>query len=133
MLSDRNVLVTGVLTPSSIAFTCARVAQELHERLIAAGVDVLLDDRDARAGVKFKDADLIGFPLRVVIGERGLKQGKLEIKWRWSDKPEMLDLEGAVEQIAGMIADLIDSGESAIERVSGKVAALCGKFPLYMK
>ncbi len=41
-----------------------------------------MDDRDARAGVKFKDADLIGIPLRVVIGGKGLKEGKVEIKWR---------------------------------------------------
>jgi prolyl-tRNA synthetase len=45
-------------------------------------VDVLLDDRDARPGVKFKDADLIGIPLRVVVGERGLKEGTVEVKWR---------------------------------------------------
>src|SRR5262249_1704646 len=48
----------------------------------AAGVDVLFDDRDQRPGVKFKDADLIGIPLRVVVGERGLKEGTIEVKWR---------------------------------------------------
>ncbi len=50
--------------------------------LSAAGLDVLVDDRDQRPGFKFKDADLIGVPLRVVIGERGLKDGQIEIKWR---------------------------------------------------
>ena len=48
----------------------------------AAGAEVLIDDRDERPGVKFKDADLIGIPLRVVIGERGLKEGKLEFQGR---------------------------------------------------
>jgi prolyl-tRNA synthetase len=55
-----------------------RIASELEE----AGVDVLIDDRDQRPGFKFKDADLIGIPLRVVVGERGLKDGTVEVKWR---------------------------------------------------
>ena len=60
---------------------------------------MLLDDRDVRAGVKFKDADLVGIPLRVVIGERGLKDGKLEIKWRWDKQAELIDLDTAAETI----------------------------------
>jgi prolyl-tRNA synthetase len=80
-----------------------KLADKLHETLSVAGVDVLLDDRDARAGVKFKDADLIGIPLRVVIGPRGLKEGKLEIKWRWDEKPEMIELDGAAEAITDMV------------------------------
>jgi prolyl-tRNA synthetase len=75
----------------------------LHDQLTAAGVDVLLDDRDCRAGVKFKDADLIGIPLRVVIGDRGLKEGKLEIKWRWDQKAEMIDLAGGAETLIELI------------------------------
>ena len=57
-------------------------ANEIYKELKDRGVDVILDDRDARAGFKFKDADLIGFPLRVVIGHRGLKEGLVELKWR---------------------------------------------------
>ncbi|MHC4179182.1 MAG: proline--tRNA ligase [Planctomycetota bacterium] len=79
------------------------LARQLHDELSAAGIEVLLDDRDARAGVKFKDADLIGIPLRVVIGPRGLKQGKLEVKWRWDEKPEMIELDGAAETVADLI------------------------------
>jgi prolyl-tRNA synthetase len=75
----------------------------MHDQLSAAGIEVLLDDRDARAGVKFNDADLIGIPLRVVIGPRGLKQGKLEIKWRWDEEPEMITLEDAAETVAELI------------------------------
>jgi len=82
-----------------------KVTEDLYAGLRAAGVDVLLDDRDARAGVKFNDADLIGIPLRVVIGPRGLKEGKLEIKWRWDSETEMIPLDTAVERIAEMIAD----------------------------
>ncbi len=55
---------------------------KLEKELEAAGVDLLTDDRDQRPGVKFKDVDLIGVPLRVVIGERGLKSGSIEVKWR---------------------------------------------------
>jgi prolyl-tRNA synthetase len=79
------------------------LAEKLHADLAVAGVEVLLDDRDVRAGVKFKDADLIGIPLRVVIGPRSLKQGKLEIKWRWDEKPELIDLDGAAETVADLI------------------------------
>jgi prolyl-tRNA synthetase len=57
-------------------------ADSLEKALKAAGYDVLVDDRDQRPGVKFKDADLIGVPLRVVISERGLKEGTIEVKWR---------------------------------------------------
>ena len=65
----------------------------------------MLDDRDVRAGVKFKDADLIGIPLRVVIGERGLKEGKLEMKWRWGKQAEMIDVAGAAQTIADLVID----------------------------
>ncbi len=62
------------------------VATKIYEELLAAGADVLFDDReDVRAGVKFKDADLVGFPLRIVVGDRGLKDGVVELLRR-SDK-----------------------------------------------
>ncbi|MBL9122257.1 MAG: proline--tRNA ligase, partial [Planctomycetaceae bacterium] len=80
-----------------------QVAEKLHETLAAAGVDVLLDDRDQRAGVKFKDADLIGIPLRVVIGGRSFKDGKLEVKWRWEAEPILIDLDGAAETLDQMV------------------------------
>jgi len=100
-----------VLVPVNVMEEQTRkVAAEMHDALEAAGIDVLLDDRDQRAGVKFKDADLVGFPLRVVIGERGLKQGKLEIKWRWDEKSEMIDLDGALDAIAAMVRDERASG-----------------------
>jgi prolyl-tRNA synthetase len=54
----------------------------LEQQFAAAGLEVLTDDRDQRPGVKFKDADLIGIPVRVVVGERGLKEGTIELKWR---------------------------------------------------
>jgi prolyl-tRNA synthetase len=57
-------------------------AERLYTELSAAGVDVLLDDRPERAGVKFKDADLIGIPLRVTVGPRALERGCVEVKAR---------------------------------------------------
>lgn len=78
-------------------------ANQLYDELMQAGVEVLMDDRDQRPGVKFKDADLIGIPLRVVIGGRSLKDGQLEIKWRWKEAAENIPLEGAVVTIADMV------------------------------
>ena len=85
-------------------------AERLYEELVAAGIDVLLDDREHRVGVKFYDADLVGIPLRVVLGSRGLKEGKLEIKWRWDDEPEMIDLRTAAQQIAERVCKEREDG-----------------------
>jgi prolyl-tRNA synthetase len=60
----------------------AAAAENLEKELTARGIEVLYDDRDERGGVKFKDADLIGIPLRVTVGKRGLAEGKLELKGR---------------------------------------------------
>jgi prolyl-tRNA synthetase len=81
------------------------LARQLHDELSAAGIEVLLDDRDTRAGVKFKDADLIGVPLRIVVGDRGLKEGKLEAKWRWEKDSTLIDLASAAETIAAQIRE----------------------------
>ena len=67
----------------------AKVAAELEAALEAAGVDVIVDDRGERPGVKFKDADLIGFPVRVVVGAKGLSKGGVEIKARRDSKEAM--------------------------------------------
>ena len=65
-------------------------AERIYKELTAAGVETLLDDREERAGVKFKDADLIGIPLRITVGPKGLATGEVEVKyrltgeqWRW--------------------------------------------------
>ncbi len=67
----------------------AKVANELEQQLEASGVDVIVDDRAERPGVKFKDADLIGFPVRVVVGAKGLANGGVEVKRRADDKSKM--------------------------------------------
>jgi prolyl-tRNA synthetase len=78
----------------------------LAQSLAAAGIDVLTDDRDQRPGVKFKDADLIGIPLRVVVGERGLKDGTVEMKWRGQAEAKTVPASSAAERILGEIAEV---------------------------
>jgi prolyl-tRNA synthetase len=76
-------------------------AERLHEELAAAGIDVLMDDRDERPGVLFADMDLIGIPHRVVLSERGLAAGNAEYKGRRDDKPRELPLARVVSFLAG--------------------------------
>jgi prolyl-tRNA synthetase len=71
-------------------------AERLHDELAAAGIDVLLDDRDERPGVLFADMDLIGIPHRVVLSERGLAAGTAEYKGRRDEKPRDMPLEEVV-------------------------------------
>ena len=79
------------------------VAERLYAGLNEAGVDVLLDDRDARPGVKFADAELIGIPHRVVVAERGLEAGKLEYRHRRAEQNEELPLDDAVAAILKLL------------------------------
>jgi prolyl-tRNA synthetase len=91
----------------------ARVAEELYAALTTAGWEVLLDDRDERPGSKFADADLIGIPLRVVVGERGLKQGVVELRDR-SGRGEalMLPAESAARDIGERLRSALwDAGD----------------------
>jgi prolyl-tRNA synthetase len=78
----------------------ARVAEELAAAAEAAGAEVLLDDRDERPGVKFKDADLIGIPLRLTVGGRGLKEGVVEMKWRHEGAVQKVPLSEAATRVA---------------------------------
>ena len=80
------------------------MAERYYNELKAAGVDVLLDDRDVRPGVKFKDADLIGFPLRVVIGGKGLAGGEIELKWRDEPAASKVKVDDGVQAIAAAVA-----------------------------
>jgi prolyl-tRNA synthetase len=103
----------GIVWPETIApFQVALVPMNLHkseavreaveplyDALLQAGVQVLLDDRDVRPGVKFADMELLGIPHRVVVGERGLKDGALEYRARRAEDNEVLPLQGAVEAL----------------------------------
>ncbi|MBI3868154.1 MAG: proline--tRNA ligase [Verrucomicrobia bacterium] len=99
-----------LITPLGVAGSeTMKLAEQLYADLIGRGIEVLLDDRDDRPGVKFKDADLIGIPLRVGIGEKSLAKGEVEFKPRG----------GALEMLpAGQAADLV------AKRVASELARL---------
>jgi len=73
-------VVVSVVKPNDVA--CHEAGEALYEKLRAAGIDVILDDRDERPGFKFKDSELVGFPIRIGIGEKSLAKGEVEIKPR---------------------------------------------------
>jgi prolyl-tRNA synthetase len=79
-----------------------KLAEKIYAELTAAGVDVILDDRDERPGVKFKDADLVGFPIRIALGEKALAKGEVEIKPR-SGAVQFLKIEHAVAEVLKLV------------------------------
>ncbi len=82
----------------------AQAAEEVAAALGRAGMEVLLDDRDERAGVKFKDADLIGIPLRIAVGKRGLAEGKIEWKLRRGKQVDLVPLGDVEAQARALLA-----------------------------
>ena len=74
-------------------------AEKLTTELEGSGVDVLIDDRDERAGVKFNDADLIGCPIRITVGSRGLQNGTVEVKRRGAEEKVDVGLDEVVAQV----------------------------------
>jgi prolyl-tRNA synthetase len=85
----------AVVTPLGKEDAVRNMAEEIYQKLLAAGVDVMLDDRDERPGVKFKDADLVGFPLRIAVGSKSLANGQVEWSFR-KDKQKQLGAPGDV-------------------------------------
>ncbi|NMB20508.1 MAG: proline--tRNA ligase [Firmicutes bacterium] len=115
---EKNYDEDGIIWPLSIApyqvvvvpvsmkdEAQASAAQSLYEELQAEGIEVVLDDRDERPGVKFKDADLIGFPIRVTIGAKSLEQGQMEIIWRRTKEKQSLPIEAIVPTIKNFLRD----------------------------
>lgn len=84
---------------------CA-VVDTLERELQARGIDVFVDDREERPGVKFKDADLIGCPIRVVAGAKGLAKGGVEVKLRTSKNVDLVPADQAVDAIAKLAGEL---------------------------
>jgi prolyl-tRNA synthetase len=80
-----------------------RVAERLYGELRERGVDVFYDDRDERPGVKFKDADLVGFPVRLVVGARSLAEGKVELSLRRDREKQSV----GVDEAAGRVVELL--------------------------
>ena len=114
---EQNHDANGIIWPSAIApfevlllpinYLDERIraaADRLYEELRARGVDVLLDDRDERPGVKFKDADLIGIPLRITLGAKGLDKGCVEMRRRRDGSVEEIPIDQAADKIRDTIA-----------------------------
>ena len=80
----------------------ADTAETIYQQLLNAGIEVLYDDRTDSAGVKFNDADLLGFPVRIVVSPRNLKDGNAEVKRRIEDNVDMLP----VGDVSGHVAAL---------------------------
>ncbi len=113
---EQNYDGNGIIWPIPIApFHCivsalnykeeavAQASDAIYEELAAAGVEVILDDRDERPGFKFKDADLIGIPLRIVVGAKNLAEGKVELKHRKSGEVELLSVNEAVAKVRALV------------------------------
>jgi prolyl-tRNA synthetase len=91
-------LVPGQAAPAA--------AEAISDELGAAGVEVLYDDRDERAGVKFMDADLIGAPLRITVGDKGLARGGVELKHRRSNEVELVPRDALAQRVRTALAAL---------------------------
>jgi prolyl-tRNA synthetase len=115
---EQNHDANGIIWPFSIApfqvlllpinykdKSLQEVCESLYRELQNHRVEVLLDDRDERPGVKFKDADLIGIPLRVTVGAKGLEKGCVELRWRRSGKSEDLPVGEAAQRIGRLITE----------------------------
>ena len=100
--------VTLLLLDPKDPAVCA-VVDKLEKELLEQGVDVLVDDREERPGVKFKDADLIGCPIRVVAGAKGLAKGGVEIKLRTSKDFDLVPVESAAATLTALIRKLTAS------------------------
>ena len=114
---EQNHDENGIIFPIPIApFHCSVVAlntkdkgvmaeaEEIYFKLEKMGLEVLFDDRDERPGVKFKDNDLIGIPLRIVVGSKGLAEGKVEIKIRNTGEVLLMPIEDAIQHVHQLVA-----------------------------
>jgi len=100
-IAPYQVCITPLaVTPDSVVM---QTAEKFYAELTAKGVDVILDDRDERPGVKFKDADLVGFPIRIALGEKSLAKGEVEIKPR-NGAVQFVKIDEAVESVLKVIA-----------------------------
>jgi prolyl-tRNA synthetase len=116
----------GILWPLSIApyhvYLCPlsmdkadvlSVSENIYNSLKETGIEVLYDDRDISAGIKFNDADLLGIPLRLTISPRTLKNQNIELKWREDKESQFLSLENAVNDIKNQLLEKLASQRSS--------------------
>jgi len=79
------------------------VAEKIYKELSVEGVEVVLDDRPGRVGMKLKDMDLIGFPIKIIIGPKGLKEGKVELKLRSTGEMKLVDKGEVLQEVLGIL------------------------------
>jgi prolyl-tRNA synthetase len=111
---DNGIIWPVSIAPFEVLVTCvnqndeevAGAAQDIYEQLLSNGIDVLLDDRVLRGGVKFKDADLIGIPVRVTVGKKSLAESKLEIKLRSESERQQVAVDEAANKVSEIVATL---------------------------
>ncbi|MHC5061057.1 MAG: proline--tRNA ligase [Planctomycetota bacterium] len=117
--NDKNGIIWPVsIAPWEVIITLAghdddisNAGEKIYSQLCERGIDVLFDDRDARPGVKFKDADLLGIPVRVTVGKKSLAEGKVEIKLRSESESEKVDIDSA----AGEVISILNSLKAKLE------------------
>ena len=98
-----EVLVTSVNQDDE---KVAQVAENIYQQLLDKGIDILLDDRFLRGGVKFKDADLIGIPVRVTVGKKSVAEGNVEIKLRVESKSSNVAIDKAADKVVEIVNSL---------------------------
>jgi prolyl-tRNA synthetase len=113
--NDRNGIIWPIsIAPFEVLITCvnqddeevAKAAEDIYRQLLAKGVDVLLDDRLLRGGVKFKDADLIGIPVRVTVGRKSVAEGNVEVKLRSESRSQNVPFEKAADKVIELVNSL---------------------------
>ncbi len=98
-----------VISPVDYADERIRAASyKIYNELLSNNIEVLLDDRDERAGIKFKDADLLGIPLRITVGKKKLNEGKVELKLRKESSAKDIPLESATQKTIKILSGIID-------------------------
>ena len=91
----------GIINMKAGDAACDEASEKIYTALTNAGIDVLLDDTDERAGSKFATADLIGLPTQVIAGPRGIASGEVEIKNRRTGVKENLSIDAAINRLTG--------------------------------
>jgi prolyl-tRNA synthetase len=109
---DRGIVWPLAVAPFSVVVVVAQsedpgvaqAAAAIYDQLVAAGVEVIIDDRAERAGVKFRDAELTGIPYRVTVGKRGLAEGSAELTERLTGETRKVALDEVAAQLTGLVA-----------------------------
>jgi prolyl-tRNA synthetase len=113
--NDQNGIIWPIsISPFEVLISCVnqdepevvQTAEKIYKQLLDKGIEVLLDDRDLRGGVKFKDADLLGIPVRITVGKKSVADGNVEIKQRSEPKPTLIPVATAVTKTVELVKSL---------------------------